>query len=92
MKYRKRPTFVEAWQYNKAYDFTDRPNWVAEAINASVITFAGLDMRDLSVRFSISSHMIAQVGDWLVREEDGSIRPFTDEQFREQFEAVSGSS
>lgn len=100
-KYRKKVIEVEAFKYDGDLKGSDGkyyvPDWAAEAFERGVIQYASLDIDKPPVELFIDIpdqgvSVLVNVGDYIVRGEDGQIFPCKPETFEMLYELVEGGN
>lgn len=93
MRYKKKPVIVDVVQFlgfskkNGQVMFSERPQWIDDAIRDSVITFFG--KRDtLSIETLEGEHTV-EVNCWIIKGVHGELYSCKPDIFQETYEAVS---
>lgn len=85
-KYRKKPTYVEAFQFSGSLD--DIPEWATEAYNNKVLFYIE---RELFLGVYGKAVLKINIGDYIVKDDDGEILCLTKDFFKKNFEFVQES-
>lgn len=90
MKYRRKPSVVEAFRFTADAEI-DSPEWFAKAVQDDSV-FIDRCITDGTMRvygctvYSRTGKLKAKVGDWIVSEVSGEIRPLKEKQFEREYE------
>lgn len=98
MKYKNKYTgaILEAFQYDGDMQNSDGeyyvPEWAVEALKTGKLYYADMDaggMPPLCVKHELEDcYLLVMAGDYVVKFEDGRIRPFSAKDFEKVYEAV----
>jgi len=93
MKYIKKPTPVEAFQWTADAEQIDDPVWAVEALNNEIISFDEIDAwgaKELVMFIQTpNGTRIAYRGDYIIRDAAGRIYPYEPDAFKKNYERVS---
>lgn len=88
MKYRHRPTEVEAWQFDRDVERDDYPSFLAPARIGAFYAQPG-DGKPLHLAVhTLEGVMRAEPGDWIVRGTAGEVYPVARDLFEKLYEPV----
>lgn len=84
--YRKKPVEIQAWRNIAAPPSATRaPEWLTEAISDGRVTHLPNDQLVVN---TLEGHMVASVGDWIIRGVAGELYPCKPEIFAATYEPV----
>lgn len=88
MRYRTKVQDIEAFQVRLDNATEARPCWLVDAINNGVEYRSGVTGFYYSIETPEGSLLFANIGDWIIRDENGVIYPCRDNIFRAKYVPV----
>lgn len=87
MKYRTKAAYVDAFQWTGGPDQTDDPVWICEAIRDGRVQILHPGSPAVRMRiYTCDKIYLASLDDWIIREDDGTIRSCDPETFSSLYE------
>lgn len=91
-QYRKKPVVIEAFKWTGAYDQTENPVWIVEAIKDGRVQFENELTPDVYLTIdTLEGVMKANQGDWIIRGLKGELYPCKPDIFEASYELVEDS-
>jgi len=89
-QYRKKPVVVEAIQWQASFGVWDLPDWLMRAVSGGTLRRNPEQREQLLIENKNAHMMIADPGDWIILEADGTMSRCKPGVFEQTYEPVDG--
>lgn len=89
MRYQKKPVIIEAFKLTPDYNQIETPEWLDYAIEDGTAYVKGKGTKRIQIIIkSQRGVMIANVGDYIIKDTDGKLYPCEHNLFKEIYEVI----